>query len=142
MLFQQLKAYWKKKRIRLSPFVFQEAYCKKQGLEANAEKIQILGLGSSFCARSFNTDLVPDAFNFGTTDQDLYTTHFLFKKYLPLMKNLKKVIFFYGVFSPGHELAKTHSEKTVAIHHYVFGTPYPVDYLEKYKKAYLHRLKK
>ena len=30
----------------------------------------------------------------------------------------------------------------MAIHHYVFGVPYPVDYLEKYKSAYLHRVKK
>ena len=141
-MLKKLKLWWKNKHVRLSPFVFKEAYYKKQGLEAKASDIKILGLGSSFCARSFNTDLIPNAFNLGTTDQDLYTTHFLFQKYLPSLKNLKKVIFFYGIFSPGHELAKTHSEKTVAIHHYVFDVPYPVNYLEKYKKAYLHRLKK
>lgn len=141
-MLKKLKLWWKNKHVRLSPFVFKEAYYKKQGLEAKASDIKILGLGSSFCARSFNTDLIPNAFNLGTTDQDLYTTHFLFQKYLPILKNLKKVIFFYGIFSPGHELAKTHSEKTVAIHHYVFDVPYPVNYLGKYKKAYLHRLKK
>ncbi|MBP5344534.1 MAG: DUF1574 family protein [Alphaproteobacteria bacterium] len=142
MFLQKLKAYYKSKRIRLSPYVFNEAFAKKQAIEAQAHTIEVLGLGSSFCARNFNTDMVPNAVNLGTTDQDLYTTDWLFQKYLPTLLNLKKVVFFYGVFSPGHELEKTRSEKTVAIHHYVFGVPYNVDYLPKYKKAYLHRLKK
>ena len=142
MILQKLKAYWKAKKIRLSPFVFEESYSKKTALEQHANTIEILGLGSSFCARSFNTDLIPNAFNLGTTDQDLYTTDFLFRKYLPLISNLKKVVVFYGIFSPGHELIKTRSKKTMAIHHYVFGVPYQVDFLSKYQKAYLHRLKK
>ena len=94
MFLKKIKIWLKNTRIRLSPFVFQESYYKKKWLEDNAAKIQILGLGSSFCARSFNTELVPLSFNLGTTDQDLYTTHFLVDKYLPLMKNLKKLSFF------------------------------------------------
>ena len=142
MFFKKLKAWYKSKRIRLSPYVFNEAYSKKQVIESHANTVETLGLGSSFCARNFNTDMIPNAINFGITDQDLYTTAWLCQKYLPTLSNLKKVIFFYGIFSPGHELAKTRNEKTVAIHHYVFGVPYNVDYLPKYKKAYLHRLKK
>ena len=138
----KLKLLFRKKRKRLSPWVFEEAYSKKQALESHADTVQILALGSSFCARSFNTDLVPNAINLGTTDQDLYTTDFLFEKYVSSLPKLKKVLFFYGIFSPGHELEKTRSEKTVAIHHYVFGVPYKVDYLSSYYKAYLHRLKK
>ena len=142
MILKRIKNWLRRHRKRLSPYVFEEAYIKKQGIEAKADTIQILGLGSSHCARDFNTDLIPNAFNLGTTDQDLYTTEFLFRKYLPNLKNLKKVIFFYGIFSPGHELIKTNSEKTVAIHHYIFDIPYQVPYLSEYQKAFKHRMKK
>ena len=141
MIFQKLKAYWKSKRKRLSPFLFGEAYYKKQILENNLDQIKILALGSSLCARSFNADLIPNSINFGMADQDLYTTHWLFAKYLPHMIKLKKVIYFYGIFTPGHELEKTHQEKTMAIHHYIFGVPYHVNFLKKWHKAYMHRLK-
>lgn len=142
MLFSKIKTLFKIKRKRISPAVFKEYYFKKRALEEQISKIKILAMGSSYCAQSLNTDLIDDAFNLGTIDQDLYTTHFLFKKYILQIQKLKKLLIFYGVFSPGHELEKTHSFKKVACYHYVFGIPYNVDYLIQYEKSYLHHLKK
>ena len=87
MILKRIKDYWKSKRRRLSPFLFAEAYYKKQILEKNIAQVEVLAMGSSLCARSFNTDLIPHSINFGMADQDLYTTHWLFNKYLPLMNN-------------------------------------------------------
>lgn len=140
--YKTIKKWIKAHRRRIGKSIFFETLCKKKGVEARCREIEILALGSSHCANGFDATLIPNAFNLGNPDQDLYTTCYLFHRYLPELTNLKHLIVFYSVFSPGHELAKTTHVKQVALNHYVFGTPYDVEYLPKWEKAIRHRYQK
>lgn len=145
MLFCNLKKKIKMSirimRHRLSRHLFREAMLKKKGIEKRAKEIEILGLGSSHCTRGFNTDLIDKAFNLSNVDQDLYTSHWLFDKYIDSLIHLKKLVFFFSIHTPGHELCRTTSIKNTAVNHYVFGVPYDVDWLGQWRKAAQHRLK-
>ena len=137
-----LKFFIKAHRHKIGKNLFAESLIKRKGLGKHAKSIETLALGSSHCARAFYADLVQNAYNLGNSNQDLYTSYQLLKKYQPSMKKLKHVILFYAVFSPGHELSKTTIAKQVAINHYVFDIPYPVSYLKSWKKGVEHRYKK
>ncbi len=140
--YKAIKQFIRSKRRRLSRHLFAESMLKKKGLEFRAKEIEILGLGSSHCTRGFDTDMMKNAFNFGVVNQDLYSTHWIFDQYLDKLPKLRKVVAFYSIHSQGHELCKTTSFKNTAISHYVFGVPYYVNYLNKWKKAAQHRFKK
>ena len=145
MLFSSLKKIIKKRlrtmRRRLSKHLFAESMLKRRGIEARLDDIEILGIGSSHCTRGFDSDMIDKAFNLGVVDQDLYSTHYIFDQYIDEFKNLKHVIAFYSVHSQGHELCKTSSVKNTVVSHYVFGVPYNVDYLKKWRRAVQHRFK-
>ncbi len=137
----KLKQYLKSFRYHISRHVFAEALLKKNGLKRRAHEIEILAMGSSHCTRGFDPNLLKNAYNLGVMDQDLYTTHWLFNHYINSLKSLKHLILFYSMHSQGHELAKTKSFKTMAIHHSVFGVPYPVKEVSKWTRAIKHRFK-
>lgn len=54
-LLEIIKNYFYKKRIRLSKNLFAEAFIKNRDIMIDANNISILALGSSVCARSFDT---------------------------------------------------------------------------------------
>jgi len=114
---------------------------KKKGIEIKAKSIEILSLGSSHCEHGFKATLLHNAFNLGIVDQDLYSAHKIFDTYIEQLVNLKHVIVFYSIHSQGHELCKTNSRKYTALMHYIFGVPYDVKWLKKYRRAVQHRFK-
>lgn len=140
--YKHIKRFIQTHRHKIGKNLFAESLLKRKGLENQCHQIEFLALGSSHCARGFDADLIQNAYNLGNSNQDLYTSYQLLKKYLPMLKNLKHVVLFYAVFSPGHELAKTMAAKQVAINHYVFDIPYDVTYLPAWKKAARKRYKK
>ena len=115
---------------------------KKKALECHLDKINILVLGSSHAKLGFDTRLVSNSFNLGTDNQDLYTSFTLLKNYLPKMLNLKTVVLFYSLFSPGFELNKTRSYRDICLHHYIFDIAYTSKCIPRFRRAYKHRLKK
>ena len=70
--------------------------------ETIKDDIDILILGSSHAQFSYRAK--DNAFNFGASSQDLYYSYKLYEKY---NKNLKTIILFYSVFSPGNQTIKT-----------------------------------
>ena len=128
-------------RHRLSRHLFDESLMKKKGIETNAQRIEILALGSSHCEHGFNADLIDNSFNLGIVDQDLYSTHKIFDKYIDQLPNLKQVVVFYSIHSQGHELCKTTFQKCTALMHYIFDVPYDVDWMGKWERAARHRFK-
>ena len=136
-----LKAYFPKPH-KLSKHLFNAAYLKKKGIENNKNDIKILALGSSHCEHGFDANLIDNSFNLGIIDQDLYSAHQIFNKYIDQLPNLKHVILFYSIHSQGHELVKTRAKKYAALMHYIFEIPYEdAEWLKKWKKAARHRLK-
>lgn len=127
---------------RLSKQLFFDCMTKKKGIIQRINDIQLLILGSSHAKWGFDSNMVQNSFNLGTDNQDLYSSYTLLKSYAPKMKNLKSVILFYSLFSPGFELAKTRSYRDICLHHYIFDIPYTSNCIKKYKRAYKHRLKK
>ena len=105
---------------RISRSLFFDCMVKKKGLEYRINDIDLLVLGSSHAKCAFDSSIVPNSFNLGTDNQDLYTAYHLLKSYIPKMKALKNVVLFYSLFSPGFELAKTKSYRDICLHHYVF----------------------
>ena len=112
---------------------------KKVGLERDFKDIETLVLGSSHGQYSY----VPKKgeYNLCLPSQDLYYSYFLYKKYCRRLKNLKKIVLFYSVFSPGYEVVKT-NEGWRAFHYeqiYEIKPKYRV-YRKKLSDKYEHFL--
>ncbi len=134
-LFSFLKKIKLFKKRSVGKYLFKEALIKKKGLIHKSEKIETLAIGSSHCALGFNTCVFSNSYNLGNTNQDLFTSYAIFEKVLPHLPNLKNLILFYSVFSPGHELEKTSALKQQAINKYIFKVPYQNQELNNWKRA-------
>ena len=122
--------------------LFFDCMVKKKALEYHRDEINILVLGSSHAKLGFDTRVISNSFNLGTDDQDLYTSFILLQNYFSKMPNLKTIILFYSLFSPGFELGKTQSYRDICLHHYIFNVPYTSKCIPRFRRAYRHRLKK
>lgn len=122
---------------RLSRTFFAEAYIKRALLQEQKEEIEVLAVGSSHCALGFNPHVIPHSFNLGNSNQDLFTAYHLVKKYISFLPNLKNLIVFYSLFSPGHQLEKTSDIKQAAVNYYLFDIPYSLNF-----DAYRHSAKR
>lgn len=125
----------KKKKYFFHPYCFEEILKKKNCFET-LNNIDILFLGSSYCAYS----IVPskfdcNVFNFGTTSQDLYNSLNIYKHYQE--KQIKKVALIYSAFADGFNLQKTSSKEICTYFNYLIDTDY-----QEYNKDGAKLLKK
>lgn len=96
-------------------------YLQCKEIETCQDNIQTLVLGSSHGYYGF--DAKEPEFNLCAPSQDLYYSFMLYKKYA-YFKNLKNVVLFYSVFSPGFELEKTSEKERCAYYKAFFQIPY------------------
>lgn len=119
---------------------------KRDGLLKQVKNIEYLFLGSSHCELAVNTNCFENnkAYNLGLGSQDLYYSFELYKKFAPILKNLKKIFVFYSVFSSGYELEKSMNKHLVYFYDYVFNikpySSYPYGDLSKELK-FLDKIK-
>lgn len=76
-----------------------------RNLNLKINTVETLVLGSSHARVSFIED--EKSINMGIDAQDLYYSYKLLEKYIHTIPNLKNIILYYGIFSPGHELDKS-----------------------------------
>ena len=82
---------------------------------------ETLVLGSSYAFYGYRAQ--KGEFNFGEPSQDLYYSFEIYKKFSD-MPNLKNVVLFYGVFSPGHILEKTKLNTSCEFYKKFLSIPY------------------
>lgn len=80
--------------------------------EGNA--VDTLVIGSSHGDFGFNPAFYPKSFNLCFRSQDLKHSFHLFEKLTGTHSNIKDVVLFYSVFSPGHFMEKSPSEKFIS----------------------------
>ena len=118
---------------------------KTIALSQKAEKIEILCCGSSHADYGFCPSAFPqNAFNFGSASQDLRTSAALVEKFSKKIPNLKHVVLFFSVFSPGFYLAKTNEAFRSVVFEQILDIPTPEDSClsEREKKCILNNLRK
>lgn len=101
---------------------------KMNGLVLRAGDIEILCVGSSHADYGFFPEVFQGtAFNFGCASQDLRTSSEILSKYLGMLENLKYVVLFFSVFTPGSCLAKNKEAYRAVVHENVLGIPLPAE---------------
>jgi len=114
---------------------------KKIGLEKQYMSINTLAIRGSNSDYGFYSSLWKGSFNLGLTSTDLYTTYKLYENYRDNLKNLKYVIFFINIPSPGYSLIHTIERYRAVTYKYFFNIPYlNDDYINtKYEKWILNK---
>ncbi|WP_392565687.1 hypothetical protein RHO15_08905 [Utexia brackfieldae] len=110
------------KKINL-PDNFIEIASKKRSLD-NAGEIEVLAIGSSHGAHSFNSSIIDKSFNLCTTSQDLYYSNQLYDYVINKQNKIKTVIVYFSVFSNGYDVSKTSSKDICAFFKKVFNINY------------------
>lgn len=103
-MWYRLKKHFKKHFNPDPPAVFSVIFTKKRALSQMSDSVETFVLGSSHGNYGFHA--TGNEFNFCIDSQDLYSGYEIYKKYADL-KNLKTIILFYSVFSPGFDLEMT-----------------------------------
>lgn len=140
-LFKKIKSYFYTKRkediennkkVRADELSFYTY--KKVALDELKNNIKTLILGSSHGLAAFNPDISKDKsiFNLCFGSQDLYYSYKMYEKYASELKNLKTVLCFYSVFSPGSDLTKSPYKHLIQYYKYV----YDIDYRDENDKIY------
>ncbi|CAN7365587.1 hypothetical protein LJR219_002156 [Phenylobacterium sp. LjRoot219] len=88
---------------------------KRTMLRRSADDITTLVLGSSHGDCGFDPGPFPGAFNLCSTSQDLRHSHAIYRRVSRNLPKLKTLVLFYSVFSPGHVLEKSPSDRVYAI---------------------------
>lgn len=131
-LRQNLRAKKSKKTATVSTVRIMELQGKKQGLLLRKEAIETVCLGSSHGAYGFYPPLFSDtSYNLCSTSQDLYYSSELYNYCTKQLPNLKNIILFYSVFSPGFDLQKTNEKATCQLFNENFDIPYKYDEFSK-----------
>lgn len=110
---------------KMTPLLFE---CSKISLfrriqiRNKALQTKTLVLGSSHAKCGWITQ--DNELNLGVDSQDLYYSYFLYHKYSELMPDLKNIILFYAVFSPGFDVEYTAHFYSAVAHHTYLGIPY------------------
>ena len=121
----------------IPPTPFSVVLEKKRLLSGMRDTVETLVLGSSH--GDFDFHAAGNEFNFCISSQDLYTSYEIYKKYADL-KNLKTVILFYSVFSPGFDQEMTNDREAPVIYKTLLDIPYrhpERNNYEKTEKAFL-----
>jgi hypothetical protein len=117
-------------------------FYKKVGLLNRAQNIETLVLGSSHGDYGFDSNLCENSYNMCYTSTDLYCCYELYKLFAFQMPNLKNIVLFYSVFSPGFELEKTNEYQIAVFFKLLFNIPYKERYyLKKFEKKFSNFLK-
>lgn len=126
--------------IELNTNLAKKLFRKQAGLIINDNKIETLVLGSSHGDYGFRSDLYENSYNLGLTSSDLYFNYQFYKLLFPKLPNLKNLILFYSVFSPGHELEKTKEYHIAILFKLIFGIPYRDSNLKIYEEKIIEAL--
>lgn len=124
---------------------FIEYVCKKKkGLEKHGSEIELLALRGSHCDYGIYSNAYKSIFNLGLTSSDLYTSHQLYEKSKALTPNLKYVVLFYSVFTPGLCLIKTKEKNRLVTYNHIFKMDYQTEGLidKKEERKILKKIKK
>lgn len=141
VLKKVLKKILKTNKLALNKGWAERLFNKKNGLLYSIENIETLAIGASHGDYGFNSNLCKNSYNMCYTSTDLYYCYELYKLFAPKMSNLKNIILFYSVFSPGFELEKTNEFQIAVFIKLLFAIPYKKRYLEKYEKKFNNFLK-
>ncbi|MGY0616930.1 hypothetical protein [Vibrio sp. FJH11] len=99
-------------------------YKKKLGLEKNIDNIETLVLRGSHADYGVFTKGENGIYNLGLTSTDAYVSFKLYESYGKRINNLKNVVFFYSVFTPGLSLIKIKERYRLSTYKYFFDIPY------------------
>lgn len=104
--------------------IAQPARLRLEELYESKENIEILAIGSSHCAAGFDPSVFnKNAFNLGLSSCDLFISLQLYRRFAEELPKLKQIVFFFSVFSPGFNLAKTHDAWFAVVYSEIFGIP-------------------
>lgn len=123
-----------------------ETIIKKIGIDKQSNNIDTLILGSSHGEYGINPKYMKNTYNLCLPSQDLYYSYNLYKNHQ--YKNLKNILLFFSVFSPGFDLIKTNEYKWSLLYKKIFKIPYKNKYNkifseeEKYAKNQIDNIKK
>lgn len=122
-----------------------KAVCIQDNMINKKESINTFCSGSSHAQMSFIDD--ENSINFGNGSQDLYYQWKLYEKYNSFFPNLKNIIIFYDIFSPGNDMQKGPFYLRTALYNLLFNIPYKdknlalesgtIDFERKIQKEYL-----
>lgn len=93
-----------------------------RNLFSKINTVETIVLGASNARMGFIED--EKSINFGIDAQDLYYSYKILEKYVNLIPNLKNVVLYYRVFSPGHELEKSPQVYRTAYYSAFLDIPY------------------
>lgn len=96
---------------------------KRDGFFAQMGEIKTLALGSSMADYGFKPEPSDRAYNLGLTSADFYTAYHQYKFIHAHSNNLKNIIIFGAVFSPGFCLSKTTERYRSVAYQYFFKAP-------------------
>ncbi len=97
---------------------------KKLGLEKRINEIETIVLRGSYSDYAFNPELMKKSFNFGLTSSDLYIAYYQYVNYRMRLSNLKNVVYFLNIPSPGYSLISTAERYRAVAYNYFFNIPY------------------
>lgn len=108
---------------------------KRVMLEQARDTLETLVVGSSHGDNAFNPAYVPESFNLCYRSLDLKHCYSLYRRALDLCPNLKTLVLFYSVFSPGHVLERSPNEGDIGP---LFSALFELDV--EYQSDHLNRL--
>jgi hypothetical protein len=112
-------------------------------LEQARDTLETIALGSSHGDDAFDPAHVPNAFNLCYRSLDLKHSYYLYQRAIEMCPNLKNIVLFYSVFSPGHVLENSPGEGDIgAVFSALFdlGVEYQSDHLTQLTQALTTRL--
>jgi hypothetical protein len=116
---------------------------KRVMLEQARDTLETIVLGSSHGDHAFDPAYVPNSFNLCYRSLDLKHCYYLYQRAIAMCPELKNIVLFYSVFSPGEMLERSPGEGDIgALFSALFdlGVEYEADHLNSLTKALAARL--
>lgn len=101
-------------------------YKKKIGFEKNIKTISTLAIRASTADYGFYSPLWKGSFNLGLISSDLFNTYHIYNNYRENLPNLKNLIIFFSVPTPGFSLIHTSERYRTVAYKYFFQVPYSI----------------
>jgi len=121
-----------------------EVYRKKVGYEKHKNEIETLVLRGSHADYGFYANNMKSVYNLGLNSSDLYINYQLFDSLHESTPNLKNIVLFFSVFTPGMSLIKTREKYRCVVYKHFFGIDYQDDnnLKKSLEKRIIKRIKK
>jgi len=116
---------------------------KRVMLEQARDTLETIVLGSSHGDYAFDPAYVPNSFNLCYRSLDLKHCYALYQRTIEMCPNLKNIVLFYSVFSPGNVLERSPGEADIgALFSALFdlGVEYQSDHLNQLTQALANQL--